>query len=110
MTAIDDLIRRQDAIDSIQREMRRTWAAVRRRGYRQAVEILESLPGAAPAQVITLAEPTEKAQSRMHAHWFAASGWLLCDNCGGRCTGGRPTPYCPWCGLAMDERMDEEIE
>ena len=44
------------------------------------------------------------------SHWFNASGWWLCYNCGGRNEGWKTTPFCPHCGCPMDELLDAEIE
>lgn len=98
MTADNDLIRRQDALAAIHAEMkRRAYTASRKQGYKDSIVVLRKLPSVQPAVVV-------------HAHWFVASGWWLCSNCGGRSSDSRSTPYCPWCGARMDEFLDREIE
>jgi len=109
MAAADDLIRRQEAIACIHAEMKRTYTAARRQGYKMAMEILARVPSA-KAMPITMALPVTKSPGVIHSHWFNASGWMLCDNCGGRNAGWKPTPYCPHCGARMDELHDAEIE
>ena len=103
----DDLIRRQDAISAIRSAMKRIYTAARKLGYKEAVEILEQIPSAGETEV-SLAEPVSLSPAPLHAHWFMASQWWLCDNCGGRCREGRQTPYCPHCGARMDDMPDIE--
>lgn len=109
MTNPDDLIRRQDAISAIRAEMKRTYTAARRQGFKQSVELIESLPVAGD-MAVTLAEPTALSPGLGRSFWFSAGGFRLCDNCGGRGDPGRPTKFCPHCGFRMDALEDEEIE
>ena len=98
MTSDSDLIRRQDALAEIRREMKRVCTAARRLGYKESLEIIRKIPSqATPSPIV-------------HSHWFIASQWWLCSNCGGRSSDSRTTPYCPWCGARMDELMDQDIE
>lgn len=98
MTADSDLIRRQDALAAIRTEMKQVYTAARKLGYKKSLEIVRKIPSqAAPSPVV-------------HSHWFIASAWWLCNNCGGRAGGSRPTAYCPHCGARMDELEDAEIE
>lgn len=91
-----DLIHRQDAISAIRAEKKHAYTAAQKYGFAKAESAVKRIPGAK-----VCLSPT--------ARWFAASGWWLCDCCGGRCTGGKQTPYCPWCGARMGE-ADAEIE
>lgn len=92
-----DLIRRQDALAAIHAEMKRTYTPARKGGMKQALALVRRIPS---VQVDTAA----------HSYWFDASGWWLCDNCGGRRDGWKPTPFCPHCGAKMDALEDAEIE
>lgn len=109
MTAADDLIRRQDAIQRIHAELKRTYTASRRQGFKAALEVIERVPTARCMEV-SMANPVVVSPGLGRSHWFTASDWLLCDNCGGRCEGWKPTPFCPHCGARMDLMMDAEIE
>lgn len=95
MTADSDLIRRGDALAAIRRQMKHAYTAARKQGYKECFDVLRRLPGASEAPVV-------------HSHWFIASGWWLCDNCGGRSSDSRSTPFCPWCGARMDEHKEIE--
>lgn len=97
MEADSDLIRRADALNDIRSEMKKVYTAARKQGYKESIGVLRKVPSVQPALVV-------------HSHWFAASGWWLCNNCGGRSGEGRCTPYCPWCGARMDEYLDAEVE
>lgn len=97
MNQTDDLIRRRDAIAIIHEEMKRTLVPARKNGIKFALDLVKKVPS-----VVT--------DSVVHSFWFNASGWLLCDNCGGRNTGWKPTPFCPYCGAKMDALKDAEIE
>ena len=97
MTADSDLIRREDAIAEIRKEMKNTYTAARKQGYKQTIDTLKKLPSVQAPEV-------------KHKHWFVASGWWLCSGCGGRSGEGRCTPFYPWCGARMDEFLDKEIE
>ena len=98
MTNADsDLIRRQDALAVIRTGMKKARTAARKQGYKESSEEIRKLKSVQPALVV-------------HSHWFIASQWWLCNNCGGRSGEGRCTPYCPWCGARMDELLDQEIE
>lgn len=107
MTAADDLIRRQDAINAIRADMKRVCTAARKLGYKESIDILTKLPSTKEVTV-SLTAPVILSPAPLHAHWFVASGWWLCDNCGGRCHEGTTTRFCPHCGARMDE--DAEIE
>ena len=97
MTADNDLIRRQTALAEIRKEMKKAYTPAGRKGFKQSFDVIRRLPAVKEAPVV-------------RSHWFAASGWWLCYNCGGRSTGGKCTPFCPWCGAMMDELADTEIE
>lgn len=97
MTADSDLIRRQTALAEIRKEMKKAYTPAGRKGFKQSFDVIRRLPAAQRPPV-------------GRSHWFAASGWWLCHNCGGRSTGGICTPYCPWCGFIMDELADDEVE
>lgn len=97
MTSEYDLIRREDALTAIRKEMKNTYTAARKQGYKRTIDLLKTIPTVQPPEL-------------KHSHWFVASGWWLCDNCGGRSGEGRCTPHCPWCGARMDELLDKEIE
>ena len=105
----DDLISRQDAVSAIRAEMKRTYTAARRQGFKQSVELVESLPTAGE-MTISFADPVVISPGLGHSHWFTAGGYRLCDNCGGRGDLGKPTEFCPHCGFIMDELHDMEIE
>lgn len=108
MTADSDLIRRDDAIAEIRKELKRTYTAARRQGYKQSAEILARLP-AVPQHMADV--PTVVISPGLgHSHWFIAGGFRLCHNCGGEGRLGKPTAFCPHCGFIMDELMDLEIE
>lgn len=93
----NDLIPRHDAIQAIRAEKKRTaYTAAQKYGFARSEDAVKRIPRA-------------RASLSPTAHWFAASCWWLCDRCGGRCTGGKQTPYCPWCGARMGNQ-DEEIE
>lgn len=97
MTAAEDLIRRRDAVAIIHEEMKRTLVPARKNGIKFTLELLKKVPSV-------------DIDTAVHSYWFNASGWLLCDNCGGRNNGWKPTPFCPHCGAKMDELLDAEIE
>ena len=97
MTADNDLIRREDALTAVRKEMKNTYTAARKQGNKRTLDILKTVPSVQP-------------QEGKHSHWFVASNWWLCNNCGGRSGEGRCTPFCPWCGARMDELIDQEIE
>lgn len=105
MTPADDLIRRQEAISAIRTEMKRTYTAARRQGYKQAIELLCALPGA-KERPISLAPAVIQSPAPLHACWFYDGGWVFCDNCGGKSGSGGYTRFCPHCGARMD-RMPE---
>lgn len=107
MTPADDLIRRQDAINAIHAEMKRTYTAARRQGFKASVELLEKLPSAGEAKV-SMTEPVSLSPAPLHAFWFYNAGWFFCDNCGGRNDSVRYTPYCPHCGARMDVMTEIE--
>lgn len=94
MTADPDLIRREDALAAIHKVARQTYTPARKNGLKEALNIVRRMP-------------IVKAKTDKHSHWFVASGWWLCDYCGGRSSDSRCTPFCPWCGAAMDEFLDE---
>ena len=107
MTAPDDLIRRQDAINVIQAAMKRTFTPVRRHGFKVSVELLEKLQSAGETEV-SIAEHVFLSPAPLHAFWFYESGWFFCDNCGGKSDAVRTTPYCPHCGARMDAMPEIE--
>ena len=109
MTAMDDLIRRQDAIKSIHAEMKHTYTASRRQGFKAALEILMKVPTAKNV-VVSIANPVTVSPGLGRSYWFEAAGYRLCYNCGGRGDSSRPTAYCPHCGFIMDALHDKEIE
>ena len=109
MTPADDLIRRQDAIASIHTELKRTYTASRRQGFKMALEVLERVPTARGMEV-SIASPVTVSPGLGRSYWFTAGGYRLCYNCGGRGDSSRPTAYCPHCGFIMDELKDAEIE
>lgn len=109
MTAADDLISRQEAIRDIRAAMKRIFTAARRQGYKECMDRLGKLPSA-NARPVSLAAPVIHSPGLGHSHWFTASGYRLCYNCGGKGDLGRPTAYCPHCGFRMDELDDMEIE
>jgi rubrerythrin len=97
MTAAEDLIRRHEAIAVIYNEMKKTFTPARKNAMKHDIDLLKQLPGV-------------ETTAAVHSHWFNASGWWLCNNCGGRSGGWKTTPFCPHCGAKMDELMDAEIE
>lgn len=108
MTADSDLIRRGDALTAIQAELKRTYTAARRQGFKRTVEIIRDLPAKRlppPDVPVVVISP-----GLGHSHWFIAGGFRLCHNCGGEGRLGKPTAFCPHCGFIMDELMDLEIE
>lgn len=48
MTAGSDLIRRGEALDAIRAELKRTYTAARRQGYKAAAEIVAAIPARRP--------------------------------------------------------------
>lgn len=107
MTADNDLIRRGDAIKQIQDEMKRTYTAARRQGYKAALEIVAAVPER--RQPMPDVPQVIVSPGLGQSHWFTASGYRLCHNCGGR-GDPKPTKFCPHCGFIMDELHDMEIE
>lgn len=105
MTVPDDFINRRDAITVIQAEMKRTYTAARRQGYKACIDILMKQPRA-KAQPVELSPPVAHSPAPLHSFWFINAGWWFCDNCGGRSFSGVQHLYCPHCGAKMDE-MDE---
>lgn len=97
MNQTDDLIRRRDAVAIIHDEMKRTIVPARKNGIKFALDLVKKLPSV-------------EMDTAQHSFWFNASGWWLCDNCGGRSGGWNTTPFCPHCGAKMDEMLDAEIE
>lgn len=108
MIAANDLIRRKDAVEQIQSEMKRTYTAARRQGYKAAMEIVAAIPSVQPTPPDV--PVVIKSPGLGHSHWFIASGYRLCYNCGGKGDPAKPTEYCPHCGFIMDELHDLEIE
>lgn len=108
LTAASDLIRRGDALDAIRAELKRTYTAARRQGYKAAVEIVGAVP--ARRQPMPDVPVVVISPGLGHSHWFIAGGFRLCYNCGGKGDPGKPTAFCPHCGFIMDELMDLEIE
>lgn len=108
MTSPSDLIRRGDAQAAIRAEMKRTYTAARRQGFKESLEILGKLPARreTPPDVPVVVQ----SPALVHSHWIVASCWWFCNNCGGRASDSRTTPYCPWCGARMDELLDQDIE
>lgn len=107
--AADDLIRRQDAIKIIHAELKRTYTASRRQGFKAALDVLCQVPTAKNMEV-SIASPVTQSPGLGRSYWFTAGGYRLCYNCGGRGDSSRPTAYCPHCGFKMDLMMDAEIE
>ena len=108
MIAANDLIRRKDAVEQIQGEMKRTYTAARRQGYKAAMEIVAALPTVQPTpQDVPV---VIKSPGLGHSHWFYAGGHRFCYNCGGEGDLRFVTTYCPHCGFIMDELHDLEIE
>ena len=107
MTAADDLIRRQDALNGIRTAMKRIYTAARKTGYKDAIDILEHLPSAGESEV-SVAEHVSLSPAPLHAFWFFNAGWFFCDNCGGKSDAVRYTPYCPHCGARMDVMTEIE--
>ena len=97
MTAADDLIKRHEAIAILHAEMKKTYHPARKNAMKHDIDLLKTVPSA-------------QVDAAGHAFWFNASGWWLCDNCGGRNEGWKTTPYCPHCGFKMDKLLDAEIE
>ena len=93
----NDLIRRQEALAEIRQEMKKAYTPAGRKGFKQSFDVIRRLPAVKEAPIV-------------RSHWFAASGWWLCYNCGGRNPGWKTTPFCPYCGRPMDELLDAEIE
>ena len=93
----DDLIKRHEAIAIIHEEMKRSYLPARKNALKQAIDLMKKVPS---VEVNTVKS----------SHWFNASGWWLCYNCGGRNEGWKTTPFCPHCGCPMDELLDAEIE
>lgn len=109
MTALDsDLILRGDALAQIRDEMKRTYTAARRQGYKAAMEIVTAVP--ARRQPTPDVPQVIVSPGLGRSHWFTASGYRLCYNCGGEGDPRRVTAYCPNCGFIMDELHDMEIE
>ena len=108
MTA-DDLIRRQDAIQRIHTELKRTYTASRRQGFKMALEVLERVP-TAKDMTVSMASPVTVSPGTGHSHWFYAGGHRFCYNCGGEGDIRFVTTFCPHCARIMDELHDEEIE
>ena len=107
MNVPDDLISRRDAVTLLQGEMKRTYTAPRRQGFKAAIDILMKLPRK-KAQAVELSPPALHSPAPLHSSWFQNAGWCFCDNCGGRSYEGRMHLYCPHCGAMMDAM--EEIE
>jgi hypothetical protein len=103
-----DLIRRGDAIEQIERKMKTIYTAARRQGYKETKEILASVP--ARRQPVQYQPVIVISPGLGHAHWFIASGYRLCSNCGGEGDPRKVTTFCPNCGFIMDELHDLEIE
>ena len=97
MTQAEDMIKRHEAIAIIHEEMKRTIVPVRKKTMKHDIDLLKKVPSV-------------EVNTAESSHWFNASGWLLCDNCGGRNPGWKPTPFCPHCGARMDALADAEIE
>lgn len=109
MTAADDLIRRQDAVNCIRNAMKHIYTAARKTGYKESIDLLSRLP-AAKAKPYTMAEPVYISPGLGHSHWFISGGFRLCDNCGGEGDLRRETLFCPHCGFIMDALEGAEIE
>ena len=107
MTAADDLISRQDAINVIRAEMKRTYTAARRQGFKASVDLLMKLPST-KEMAISMTEPVALSPAPIHSFWFFNAGWFFCDNCGGKNDAVRYTPYCPHCGARMDAMPEIE--
>lgn len=102
MNVPDDLINRRDAVTLIQTEMKRTYTAARRQGYKAALDIIVKLPRA-KAQAVEPEPPVLLSPTPLHSFWWIQnSGWWMCDNCGGRSFNGIAHLYCPHCGAKMD--------
>ena len=93
----EDLIKRHEAIAIIHEEMKHTIVPARKKAMKHDIDLLKKVPS---VEVNTVKS----------SHWFNASGWWLCYNCGGRNEGWKTTPFCPHCGCPMDELLDAEIE
>lgn len=103
-----DLIRRGDAQAQLRDAYKQTYTAARRQGYKAAMEIVAAVPARrqpVPDQPVIVISP-----GLGHSHWFIASGYRLCYNCGGKGDSTRETTFCPHCGFIMDELHDLEIE
>lgn len=108
MIADNDLICRRDAVTVIQSEMKHIYTPPRRQGYKAALDIIMKLPRA-KAQAANLEPPVLLSPTPLHSFWWVqASGWWMCDNCGGRSFNGIRHLYCPHCGARMD--AEGEIE
>lgn len=108
MAADSDLIRRGDAIAEIRKELKRTYTAARRQGYKQSAEILARLP-AVPQHMADV--PTVVISPGLgHSHWFYNGGYRFCYNCGAEDSRRKVPRFCSNCGFIMDELMDLEIE
>lgn len=109
MTNLDsDLIRRGDVLEQIRDAYKRTYTAARRQGYKAAMEIVTAVP--ARRQPMPDGPEIIISPGLGHSHWFIASGYRLCYNCGGKGDSGQATRFCPHCGFLMDELHDLEIE
>lgn len=109
MTVSDnDLIRRGDAITQIHNASKNTYTAARRHGYKAAMEIVAAVP--ARRQTMPDVPVIVISPGLGHSHWFIASGYRLCYNCGGKGDPRKATTFCPHCGFIMDELHDLEIE
>ncbi len=103
-----DLIRRGDAQAQLRDEMKRTYTAARRQGYKAAMEIVAAVPARRqpePDVPVIVVSPDIG-----HSHWFYAGGHRFCYNCGGEGDIRFVTRLCPHCGFIMDELHDLEIE
>lgn len=103
-----DLILRADALKQIRDEMKRTYTAARRQGYKAAMEIVAAVP--ARRQPMPDVPQVIISPGLGHSHWFIASGYRLCYNCGGEGDPRKVTKFCPNCGFIMDELADAEVE
>ena len=103
-----DLIRRGDAQAQLRDAYKQTYTAARRQGYKAAMEIVAAVPARRqqpPDVPVIVISP-----GLGHAHWFYASGYRLCSNCGGEGDPRKVTTFCLNCGFIMDELHDLEIE
>ena len=109
MTALDsDLILRGDALKQIRDEMKRTYTAARRQGYKAAMEIVTAVP--ARLQPVPDVPQVVISPGLGHSHWFYNSGYRLCYNCGEEDSRRKEPRFCSNCGFIMDELHDMEIE